>query len=311
MDYTTRIVRSVEGLSQEEALITLQEHPEFNNGTKIASLQDQGGRWVATLLEPKFANEDNFEKHMEDDLDDIMKHEDSDEKSESKNDEHEEHESPKEEKEEHEGGKDEKIEELEKKIDKLLDALGLSDDEKAPEGPSLDGAIPPPPAGDMVPPVPKPPAKGIGQGPELPPGSGAKLKPGEVPNKPGVTPVGSPAFASVKQAMNPPVPMSGTATPPNTPSSAAASCTKCGGAGCDQCRMGQGASGPQAPHMPGTTPATTVASFVASRLDSDRDITIRQAKISLENEFATRGFRVARIKREGHYLRALMTRNDS
>ena len=75
--------------------------------------------------------------------------------------------------------------------------------------------------------------------------------------------------------------------------------------------MAQGASGPQAPHMPGAVAPGTVSSFVASRLDSDRDISIRQAKISLENEFASRGFRVARIKRDGGYLRALMTRNDS
>ena len=324
MEYTTRIVRSVEGLSQEDALITLQEHPGFRAGTRIASLTDQDGRWVAKLLEPKFANEEELdmltekeEKKAEPKLNPSEKAEhEKHEKSESPEEEHEEHESPKEEKEEHkadEDSDDAKIKALEQKIDKLLDALGLAG-EKAPKGPSAEGPIPPageagpiPPAAPAAPKAPKAAPKG----PELPPGSGAKLKPGEVPNKPGVTPIGSPAFASVKQAnptVNPPV----ITTSPAAASSpaAAASCAKCGGTGCDQCRAAQGASAPQAAPAAGSAPAT-VTSFVVSRLDSDKDVTIRQAKLSLENEFASRGFRVARIKREGEYLHGLMVRNDS
>ena len=321
MDYTTRIVRSVAGLSQEEALVTLQEHSAFRAGTKIASLSDQNGRWVAKLLEPRFAGEEELdmltekeEKKAEPKLNPFEKKEhDEHEMSESPKEEHEEHESPMKEKSEDKGGADKKIQELEKKIDKLLDALGIADD-KALDGPMSDGAVPPPPAGDMAPPAPKAPKTPAGppKGPELPPGSGAKLKPGEVPNKPGVTPIGSPAFASVRTAnpgMNPPVPTpAGAAPAPGGVGNNPAMCAKCGGAGCDMCRPGQGASAPQNPPMAG---APVVSSFVASRVDSNRGISIRQAKISLDNDFASRGFRVARIKRDGDYLHALMTRYES
>jgi hypothetical protein len=57
MEYTTRIVRSSEGLTKEAALLGLQEHPSFMPGTKIANIYNQGGRWVAKLMEPKVANE--------------------------------------------------------------------------------------------------------------------------------------------------------------------------------------------------------------------------------------------------------------
>ena len=55
MEYTTRIVRSSEGLTKEAALLGLQEHPSFMPGTKIANIYNQGGRWVAKLMEPKVA----------------------------------------------------------------------------------------------------------------------------------------------------------------------------------------------------------------------------------------------------------------
>lgn len=96
--------------------------------------------------------------------------------------------------EDHEDSEMKKIKSLEKKIDLLLDALGISEkgenlDEK-PEGPSAD--LP------AAPPSEKGPKAGPKGSDPLPPGSGAKLKPGEVPNKPGITPVGAPAFASVQ-----------------------------------------------------------------------------------------------------------------
>lgn len=326
MDYTTRIVRSVEGLTQEEALVTLQEHPGFKPGTRVASIQNQEGRWVAKLLEPKTAGEEELdmltekdEKKAEPKLDSEDKHE---------HEEHEKAETPLEEIKEHNAEKDEhdedsdekKIKDLEKKIDKLLDALGLSDLEgpKLPEGPASDGAVPPPPAGAAGPVPPAGlgapgPKGGAPKGPELPPGSGAKLKPGEVPNKPGVTPIGSPAFASVKQAN----PMAAPVGPTSAPAVAPTQQCTCGGVGtCANCKAKQSISpsGSQpASSMPNAAPgaAQKATSFVASRLDSNRDLSIRQAKLSLENNFAVRGFRVARLKRDGDYLRALMVENDS
>ena len=300
------MVRSTEGLSQEDALTSLQSHPSFKSGTKIASVYNQGGRWVAKLLEPKAAaafeditetpEELHEEKHQGlDGLDD-----------------HEKNESPLEELEEHEDddSDDKKIAELEKKIDLLLDALGIS--EKGEDMDSVDGLEGPEgPAADL-PAAPAP--KGPPKSDPLPPGSGAKLKPGEVPNKPGVTPVGAPSFASVKTAScegscdegscehcdkqrkeaNSVPPNAGAPVPTGSASPSATGpvtgpCPTCGGAaGSCQCATG------------------TIASFTASKLDPSREMTIRQAKASLENHYV--GFRVARIKRDGDYIHALVSR---
>src|SRR4051812_6147796 len=55
MEYNSRTVRSRPGLTQEEALASLQSHPLFKAGTKIAGIRRRGDRWVADLLEPKTA----------------------------------------------------------------------------------------------------------------------------------------------------------------------------------------------------------------------------------------------------------------
>src|SRR3954462_6567110 len=55
MKNTTRTVRSRPGMTQEEALNSLQSHPQFKAGTKIASIRRRGKVWVADLLEPKVA----------------------------------------------------------------------------------------------------------------------------------------------------------------------------------------------------------------------------------------------------------------
>jgi hypothetical protein len=47
-------------------------------------------------------------------------------------------------------------------------------------------------------------------------------------------------------------------------------------------------------------------SFTASKADPNRDVSIRMAKAQLENTY--QGFRVARIKRDGDYIHALVTR---
>jgi hypothetical protein len=304
MEYTTRTVTSSEGLSQTEALISLQEHPEFKSGTRITGIYNQGGRWIAKLEEPKVANENPFEEDIE---------ESPAELHEEKHEEHEESESPLEELEEHEGedhedSEEKKIKQLEKKIDLLLDALGISEKGEEPKLPEAPDA----PAADL--PAAPAPKGGPAKSDPLPPGSGAKLKPGEVPNKPGMTPVGAPAFASVKTAgcdgscdegscehcdkqrkeatSVPPnaVGMSATDSAATAPESNEADCARCGGSdpSCTQC-SGQ-----------------TVASFTASRLDPERELTIRQAKAGLENEF--KGFKVSRIKRDGDYLHALISR---
>lgn len=57
MTYLERKVRSAPGLSQEEALESLQSHPNFRPGSKIASLRRRGDRWVAVLHVPKVAGE--------------------------------------------------------------------------------------------------------------------------------------------------------------------------------------------------------------------------------------------------------------
>lgn len=266
MDYTTRIVKSASGLTQNEALLSLQNHRQFQAGTKIASIHNQGGHWVAKLLVPKTANEtcptckselDNgkcttchVEKTAAGAFEDIDEspadlHDDMHEMNESPLEEMEEHEGE-DHVEKHERSEDKKIAELEKKIDLLLDALGISEKgesmDEMPAGPSADLPAAPTPKGPKAPKKSEP----------LPTGSGAKLKPGEVPNKPGMTPVGSPSFASV-------------------------------------------------------------ASFVVSRLDSNRNVSIRQAKFSIENELKQVGqlnnFRVAKIKRDGNYIRAHVVKN--
>ena len=433
MDYTTRIVKSTSGLTQHEALLALQNHRQFQAGTKIASIHNQGGHWVAKLLVPKTATEDVKPcEHCEDkgcqhckktaspvdaignwadkgtqplqdlaqgvgnaasdaignagglandiaggianNANDIMNgdfgavpgnaadmysqiggdiagnagdaindiaggasnaagsamdnakgtwntmndaangvrnlfsnqrrageaFEDIDESPADLHDDmHEMSESPFEEMEEHkgEGSTDKKIAELEKKIDLLLDALGISEKgesmDEMPEGPSAD-----------LPAAPKGP-KGPSKSEPLPTGSGAKLKPGEVPNKPGMTPVGSPAFASVKTAnpsMPPAAPATGTASGPVGAPMAGQGCTCPPGQPCScGASTASNAAAPASPSASGP-----VMSFTASKADPNRDVSIRMAKAQLENTY--QGFRVARIKRDGDYIHALVTR---
>lgn len=307
MDYTTRIVKSGLGLTQHEALLALQNNDRFQPGTKIASIHNQGGHWVAKLLEPKMA------EVMDDEMAPAELHDEAHEAVEEAKDEaHEE---------KHDQVQEKKIKELEKKIDLLLDALGISEKgEKADEQPEA-------PAADL-PAAPSPSKKGPKGSEPLPPGSGAKLKPGEVPNKPGVTPVGAPAFASVKTAgcdgdckessceycdkhrkeavASYPPGVGNTAAPDGAGAStppATAMCPKCGGAsGSCRCTT-QGA-----PNVNPISPSASgpVTAFTASKSDPNHSISIRQAKAQLENEFD--GFRVARIKREDDTIRAYLTR---
>ena len=336
MNYTTRIVKSASGLTQNEALLSLQNHRQFQPGTKIASIHNQGGHWVAKLLVPKTSSEDVKPcEHCEDkgcqhckktaagafeDIDESPAdlHEEKHEMSESPLEEIEEHEHEDHE-EKHERSEDKKIAELEKKIDLLLDALGISE-----KGEDMD-EMPKVPSADL-PAAPAP--KGPKKSDPLPPGSGAKLKPGEVPNKPGMTPVGSPAFASVKtascegecekgscehcdskreaNASIPPAamgaPAMGTASGPVGAPMAGQSCTCPPGRPCScGASTASNAAAPASPSASGP-----VMSFTASKADPNRDVSIRMAKAQLENTY--QGFRVARIKRDGDYIHALVTR---
>jgi hypothetical protein len=221
-------------------------------------------------------------------------HDEMHEGLESPLDELEENEETEEHEEKHEQSEEKKLKELEKKLDLLLDALGISekgDEPEIPSGLESKGLTDLPAAPEDT--------KGPKHEP-LPPGSGAKLKPGEVPNKPGMTPVGAPAFASIKQAQAsmPPNAAPAAAGAVSTPTSTATgpaqnTCSKCGGpAGACQCGAHDqtgGASGP-------------VTAFTASKLDSGNTLTIRQAKAQLENHYE--GFRVARIKRDGNAIHA-------
>lgn len=316
MNYTTRIVRSNEGLTKEAALLGLQEHPSFMPGTKIANIYNQGGRWVAKLLEPKTAEVDVEPcEHCEDkgcqhckktaagpfeDLDESPAEVEMEE-----HEEHEESESPLEELEEHEHGESEddedsdskKLKELEKKLDLLLDALGISEKGDEPEVPEVEGPTDLPAAPESGP-----------KSEPLPPGSGAKLKPGEVPNKPGMTPVGAPAFASVRHADASTPPNSAVANPSSGPSTAGPTAapqnfTEEQMNAQQQQQLAQKPSNPSQP-----APPSTVMSFTASRPDRNRTLSIRQAKAALENEFGPHGYRVARIKRDDVYIHAQMVR---
>lgn len=309
MDYTTEVIKSASGLTQQKALLALQKNRHFKPGTKIASFYNQGGHWVAKLLVPKTAA-NPFEETEEDvkespaELHD--KEHDEHEKSESPFEEHEEHEKS-EKSEKHEDSEAKKIKELEKKIDLLLDALGISEkgknlDEK-PEEPSADLPAAPSKGG---------PADSPKKSDPLPPGSGAKLKPGEVPNKPGMTPVGAPAFASVQAAASsPPGQQSPAGGPSMAPPVGAPTINTSDDILAEQQQgMARATENPSQP-----LPPSQILSFTASRLDPDHELSIRQAKFSIENELSTAGqgqnFRVARIKREGDYIHALVTRNDS
>lgn len=199
--FIERTVRSEPGLSMEAALDSLQSHPNYRSGTRIASIRRRGERWVAILHVPKTAGE--FPPAGAEGPEDEAP-------------------APKEPKDEAPDGPDEGLDGLdgppggdpagppkgdgEKKgggdvmivhlLTEILHALkggpagpGLGGPDDMGPGPDAMGG-PPPHGGPGLPPPGGPPKPGGGMG------IGAKLKPGEVPNKPGVVPIGAPAFSS-------------------------------------------------------------------------------------------------------------------
>lgn len=209
MEFTTRTVRSATGLTQEEALTSLQSHPNYRAGSKVASIRRRGDRWVADILEPKTAgpfppsgggDEESGPPSDEAPSDDAPeKDEGGDEES-----------SPDEgggddplglggdEGGDEEGAKPDAETQILHTLQQILHALqggpptgGMGGPDELGPGAAGPGG-PPPHAGPGRPPG--PPGAGAGAGPA--PHAGRPMRPGEAP--PGSTPVGAPAFASLQ-----------------------------------------------------------------------------------------------------------------
>lgn len=201
MSYKRRTVRcSAKGLSQEEALEKLYDHPQFKEGTKVVGIEKQRGSWVAKLLEPKIAAPPPpFVPKEEDDEGETEtpKDEQSDEDSEDDAPE----EGPKDdggpseikEPESESKGLEATVKELSTLVHAIAEKLGVTPEgpedellgDEPPIPPELGGGPPDGPPGGEGPPPPK------GSPAKKPP---SKLRPGETP--PGVTPINTPAFAS-------------------------------------------------------------------------------------------------------------------
>jgi collagen type I/II/III/V/XI/XXIV/XXVII alpha len=252
MKYAKRTVRSDPGMSQEQALLSLQTDPSFKPGTRIASFRRRGNQWVAELLTPTQhqagpppAFADKEEGPPSDDGGDS----DAPPASDSGSDE-----GPSDGPPSDDGGEDEAVEELlgggpDEGGDKpehgkkpsgddailhvLTEILHALQGDSGPEGMGGPDALGPGPSSPAAPPPPKHGPAGGPPGGGGPP-SGRPMKPGEAP--PGSTPVGAPAFASTRQAQMPtpaaggtPVPAGQAAGPvgPGT-GDAGAKCASCG-----------------------------------------------------------------------------------
>jgi hypothetical protein len=206
MDFTKKTVRSRPGLSQGEALVSLQSSPYFSTpGARIASIKPRGNVWVAVLDIPKTAapfppsgdeggesgppkSEGGDEESSPDGPPSPDSPDDGDDSESGP---------PKGDKAKADKpGSDAQVVNL---LTQILHTLGGGDPMGGMGGPDDLG----PGAGG--PPAP-PPHGGPAGGPGAPPkgpgamGAGRPLKPGEVPNKPGVAPIGSPAFSHTRQA---------------------------------------------------------------------------------------------------------------
>jgi hypothetical protein len=207
MDYIPRTVRSRPNLTQEEALESLQGHPQFKAGTKIKNFTRRGNVWVATIHEPKTAEfppsedeESDSKPAVPEDSGDSEPDSDSDDEKDSKPS----GEKPVPAKKKPEGDGESKgeeksegkaLSELTELVHAIADALGVEagPDKGIPGGPEespapVDGPLGPPPPSSGPP--------GGGGKPKPPmPDKKPKIGPGEAP--PGVMPIGTPAFASI------------------------------------------------------------------------------------------------------------------
>ena len=163
MDRFARTIESRPGLTQEEALKSLQSHPEFKLGTIIESIKPRGNFWVAKLSEPKVAAEFPFGDDDSDDDSDDSSDEAPSSDSEDSDDSSDEAPKPPKSNDSGDSDKGEKseIKELLDIVQAIADKLGI-----APDLPNLEedapiGDVPPgPPEGP--PPAPKGPGAGAG-----------------------------------------------------------------------------------------------------------------------------------------------------
>lgn len=164
-------------LSRKAAVDSLTKHPEFKPGTIVIGMKQEKGHWVASLHEPKLAGPPPF-------LDDAAKLEDSP-MDEPKPDLDDMAEEPSEDKAD---GDKATLEDLTKLVREIAEAVGVHPEGEKPG----DGKEP---MDDPLPPMDGPP----GPPPGAPKGGPAGPKETIHRKAPmGVTPVGSPAFASAK-----------------------------------------------------------------------------------------------------------------
>jgi hypothetical protein len=216
--YIKRQVRSRPGLTQDEALRSLQSHPDFKAGTKIDDFQKSGSRFVATLLEPKEAEfppkkkddeEDESDSPLEKAVEGELKEgppsdsgdsDDSDSDSDSDSSDSgppsdAENGGPPKKPGDEKPNEGVELGEILNLLHKITDALGLDKPEDSLMGGPEGGPPPPGPKGGPPPGAGGPPGAGpAGPGKVRP---RPALRPGMAP--PGTTPVGAPAFSSVQE----------------------------------------------------------------------------------------------------------------
>jgi hypothetical protein len=218
MEYVAKNVESPRGLSQEEALRELQEHPAFKVGSVLTSIRQRGDKWFIRVLEPKvaagfpFGDDEESDDDEKPELDakpegDSGDSEGDSEDSESSDDEDSDSPFPP----KPEGAGDEEglepkdegaqLAELTALVHKIVDALGIGGpDGLGPEGPPVPGEHGPPPGAGAPPGGPPGGAPGHGgarPGAGRPPGpGGGGARPlRDVP--PGASPISG--FASVQE----------------------------------------------------------------------------------------------------------------
>lgn len=320
MQFITRNLESDPGMSQKEALVSLQNRPDHVPGTIIASIRRRNDRWVAELLEPKTAGEPPFADKGDDSGDDSAPapgKEDAAIEDELAGDAPSDDEGPSDdessdgppapgekpdklgdEKPKGKGGTEEAILHV---LTEILHSLQGGDLGGGMGGPD---ALGPGPGGPPSPPPPK-------GGPAGPPPPGGKapapkpMKPGMTP--PGGTPVGAPAFASSKQSTPGVAPAVGTPVPSGPAGPVGAGATA--GGNCPQCGY------PEPCPMHGGAAAGGLAGQVASYSKSAATITLHKDGDSISEAVAearpiveAHGYQVKQAKRGDGQVHILATR---
>ncbi len=312
MQFITRNLESDPGMSQKEALVSLQKHASFVPGTIIAGLRRRNDRWVAELMEPKTAGEPPF---TDDDGDDNAPS-DGPSKEETAIEDELGGDAPSDDEGAPEGldgppsddegseGKEPKgnvEEQILHTLQQLLHAVqGGGDLGGGMGGPD---ALGPGPDGPPSPPPPKaaPPIGGKGPVPK-------PMKPGMTP--PGGTPIGAPAFASTKEATPSVAPAVGAPGAPAVPSgaagpvgpnTAAGTCPSCGYP--EPCPMHGGAA---AGGLAGQVAAySKTAATITLHADGD---SVKEAVLEARPVVEAHGYQVKQAKRGDGQVHILATR---